>query len=132
LSWVLDASAVISWLRAEVGGERVRDVLMTGEGVLMHAVNALEVHYHFLRQGEPALEIAKRHMSEAGIQIVHAMDEDLLASAARLKAHYAPIALGDVFAVALAEREDATLLTTDRAELEKIAAAGVCTIEFLR
>ena len=71
-------------------------------------------------------------MNEAGIRVVYRMDEPLLAQAAELKAHHAPIALGDIFAVALAIRERATLLTTDRRELEKIAAAGLCQIEFLR
>ena len=60
------------------------------------------------------------------------MDEALLATAVELKAHYAPIALGDVFAVALAKERGAALVTTDRAELEKVASAGVCVIEFLR
>jgi PIN domain nuclease of toxin-antitoxin system len=39
---------------------------------------------------------------------------------------------GDAFGVALAVQRGATFLTTDRGELEKVAAAGVCRIEFLR
>jgi hypothetical protein len=60
------------------------------------------------------------------------MDDALPARAARLKTEQTPIALGDVFAVALAAERGAVLVTPDRRELEKVAAAGECTIEFLR
>ena len=52
--------------------------------------------------------------------------------AVALKAHQAPITLCDVFAVALAQETGATLLTTDRGELEKLSTAGICAIEFIR
>ncbi len=60
------------------------------------------------------------------------MEDAFLATAARLKAEQTPIALGDVFGVALAIQVNGTLVTTDRTELEKIDAAGICSIEFLR
>lgn len=60
------------------------------------------------------------------------LDEASLDLAVELKARLTPIALGDVFGVALAATRGATFVTTDRHELEKVAAAGVCAMEFLR
>lgn len=129
---VLDASAVLCWLNDEPGAERMEDVLATGEPTLIHAVNLVEAQYYFLRRGEEALRDASERIEAARIEVVRTMDEELLQTAVRLKANYPPIALGDVFAVALAIQRQATLLTTDRRELEKIALAGICRIEFLR
>jgi PIN domain nuclease of toxin-antitoxin system len=89
MTWVLDASAVICWLRAEVGGNRVRDVIAGDEPIMMHAINLVEVQYYFLRRSEAALRLAQQHMDAIAIQIVREMDDDLLFSATRLKAHYA-------------------------------------------
>ncbi|MBI2939359.1 MAG: PIN domain-containing protein [Chloroflexi bacterium] len=132
MSRVLDASAVLAWLKAEPGGERVREVLREGDPALIHAVNLVEVQYHLVRLGEQALQAATQQMQGAGIEVVRDLDDALLAKVVRLKAHHAPLALGDAFAVALAVQRSATLLTTDRGELEKVSSAGVCPIEFLR
>lgn len=132
MTWVLDASAAICWLTDEPGAERMEEILAGDEPIVIHAVNLLEVQYNLLRVGEKEWQAANQILRTTRIEVVRDMDDDLLARAARLKAHQAPIALGDVFAVALAQRQVATLLTTDRSELQKIADAGICQIEFLR
>jgi PIN domain nuclease of toxin-antitoxin system len=132
VTWVLDASAVLCWLKGETGAERVEEVLAEGEPSLIHSVNLVEVHYYLLRLGPQALQVGSERMEAAGIEVVRDMDDALLATATQVKAHQAPIALGDAFAVALTVQRGATLLTTDRGELEKVAQAGVCQIEFLR
>ena len=60
------------------------------------------------------------------------ISDDLIAQVVSLKTDFTPIALGDTFAVGLAVIREATLVTTDRGELQKIATAGACNIEFLR
>jgi PIN domain nuclease of toxin-antitoxin system len=100
--------------------------------VLMHAVNLLEVRYYLLRRAKSLLDRGMARIAATSIQIARSLDDSLIEEATRLKTEQTPIALGDVFAVALAIQENATLLTTDRGELEKIAAAGLCRIEFLR
>lgn len=42
------------------------------------------------------------------------------------------VALADCFALALAIREESTLVTSDHHELDAIAKAGVCPIQFIR
>jgi len=132
LSWVLDASALVCLLRDEPGAERVAWALAEREPALIHAVNLLEVHYQLLRKGERILDLGRRRIEGLGLVVVRGIGEPLFALAVELKAHHAPIALGDVFAVALAMERHATLLTTDRAELQKIHDAGLCQVEFLR
>jgi PIN domain nuclease of toxin-antitoxin system len=132
MTWVLDASAVLCWLKDEPGAPRVTSVLVGDDSTLLHAVNFVEVRYYLLRRGEAALRRGLAQINATRIQVVPSLDDTLVELASRLKAEQTPIALGDVFAVALTIRERATLLTTDRGELEKIAAAGICQIEFLR
>ena len=131
MSYVLDSSGVVAWLKAEYGGRRVAEVLASRVGVAIHAVNLVEVNYFFMRRSVPEEHAAER-LKASAVEIVQSIDDEMLSIASRLKAHQTPIALGDTFAVALAVTRDATLLTTDRAELEKIMAAGLCEIEFLR
>ena len=132
MSWVLDASASLCWLKGERGYLRMQEVLSAGDARIIHAVNHVEVQYTLRRLGERALQLGLERMRAVGIEVARDMNDQFLARAARLKVDYAPIALGDTFAVARAVERDATLLTTDRGELEKVALAGVCRIEFLR
>ncbi len=132
MTWVFDASAVLCWLKGEPGYNRVEAILIGPDRVVIHAVNSVEVRYYLLRRGQRAFDVGMARIAAVGIEVVRVMDDGLLALATRLKAEQTPIALGDVFAVALTVKMDATLLTTDRAELEKVARAGVCPIEFLR
>jgi PIN domain nuclease of toxin-antitoxin system len=81
VTWVLDASAVLCWLKAEQGGQRAKEVLAGTEPVLIHAVNLLEVQYHFLRRGEQALRVAVEGVQRARIQVVREIDDSLLATA---------------------------------------------------
>lgn len=72
--WVHDSSSVLCWLNAEPGGVRVSEVLATGEPAFIHAVNLVEVRYHYQRRGEPALAIASSHLAALGIEMARIMD----------------------------------------------------------
>jgi predicted nucleic acid-binding protein len=115
----------------EPGAARVEEIFGSGDCVVMHAVNLVELEYLTLRRGEAELDAAIARLDAVGVKIVREMTASLLLRAARTKAYHAPISLGDVFAVALATDRGGTLLTTDRGSLEKIQAAGICAIEFL-
>lgn len=132
MSWVLDASAALCWLKGEPGVQRMEEVLASRDLAIIHAVNHVEVQYTLRRLSERAVQVALERMQEVGIEVIRSMDDQFLARAAQLKVDHTPIALGDTFAVALAMERGATLLTTGRSELEKVALAGVCRIEFLR
>lgn len=132
MSWIFDSSAVICWLRAEPGSARAEAILLDSAPVAIHAINLVEVRYVLLRLGEHVLHSGDTRIASSGIEVVRSLDNSLLNTAVDLKARFTPIALGDVFGVALAATRGATFVTTDRHELEKVAAASVCAIEFLR
>ena len=50
--YVLDASAMIAFLRAEPGGEVMHGILQTdGNRIVAHSINLCEVYYDFFRAG---------------------------------------------------------------------------------
>lgn len=132
MSWVLDAGAVIAWLKAEPGADRVQQILIDPDPKELHVVNLVEVGYEFLGHGEAAFSAAFELVAQSPIHIVRDANESMVDLAIRLKAQQKPIALADTFAIALAADRGATLVTTDRSELEKVALAGICQVEFLR
>ena len=129
--YVLDAFALLAYLRGEPGAERVRDLLLrarSGEAHLyLCLVNYGEVLYISERQGgRPAAEEAIRIIDHLPLEIVPA-DRDLTFAAAHLKARY-PISYADAFAAALAQKLGAILVTGDP-EFRKVEA--VVEIEWL-
>ncbi|MDQ3812426.1 MAG: hypothetical protein M3347_00580, partial [Armatimonadota bacterium] len=50
---------------------------------------------------------------------------------ATLKAEH-DVALGDAFGLALARRLDADFVTSDHHEIDAVAAAGACSVTFIR
>jgi len=132
MTWMLDASAALCWLLDEPGAERMDVILADDRATLIHGVNLVEVRYRLQRLDAALAEAALSTLFATGMEVDRDLSDELLTIAARLKATQAPIALGDTFAVAAAIRRGATLVTTDRGELEKVAAVGVCQIEFLR
>lgn len=130
---VLDSSGLLASLWDEPGAVRVRELLASDEPMLMHAVNLIEALYQIQRRGGPAHTTQTLELiAESRLVIVREIDLQLQSVAAQLKVTQTPIALGDTFAVALAMVRGATLVTTDRGELQKVADAGLCEIEFLR
>ena len=101
---VLDASAVLCWLFDESGSERMEEIVLSDERLIIHAVNLVEVQYRLLRLDPAQRGLLLPRLVQAGAEIARDMDDELLALAADLKAHQAPIALGDTFAVALSAR----------------------------
>ncbi len=129
--YVLDAFALLAYLRGESGAERVRDLLLrarSGEARLyLCLVNYGEVLYISERQGgRPAAEEAIRIIDHLPLEIVPA-DRDLTFAAAHLKARY-PISYADAFAAALAQKLGAILVTGDP-EFRKVEA--VVEVEWL-
>jgi PIN domain nuclease of toxin-antitoxin system len=134
VSYVLDACALIAFFRREVGGEVVRDILMDARPkVAIHAINMYEVYYDLDRT--EGIEAANRSLVvavEVGIEIREDMDPTFWKVAGQLKSRIKKISVADSFAIALTNRLDATLVTSDHAEFDKIAERNICKILFIR
>jgi uncharacterized protein len=114
---LLDSFALLAFLKRESGFEGVSNLLRSArarrEPLLMNEVNIGEVYYSLAKSRSTA-------RAEAFLQRLHTLPirpvSNTLAQvldAARLKARF-PISYADAFAVATAQRENATLVTGDR------------------
>lgn len=112
MSHVLDASAVLALLNGEPGAERVSAVL---DEALISAVNAIEVGTTLTDSGMDS-EAAWTAFELLGIPVVD-LDAPLSLSAISLRTatKHAGLSLADRACLALALREGAPAVTTDRA-----------------
>lgn len=123
MKYVLDACALISLLRNEQGALLVRQALEADDSVcLIHAVNLCEVYYDCLRSYDTeATDRLLDNLLACGVLLRNDMDVEFWKAAGRLKSR-GRIALADCFAVTLAAREEAVLLTSDRHKFEPLLA----------
>ncbi len=132
--YALDANAVIAFLLREPGHEALIGLLAEeGSRSTIHALNACEVDYDFLRRGhaEAAARVVET-LEHIGVEVVCRLDRDLWQLAGKLKAEFRRISLADCIAVAHAATSESTLVTTDHHELDRLAAAGPYKFWFLR
>jgi len=111
--WVLDASAVLAFLKDEPGAVRIATLI---PAAVISSVNAAEVVTKLIRNGRDIAR-ATQAMEFVGCPIVP-VDADLALRAATLAATTTGLSLGDRICLALAEREGVPALTADRAWTE--------------
>jgi len=131
---VFDACSLIAFLEGEPGADVVEELLQKADHRRwIHAINVCEIYYDLVRRG--SIEDA-RTLGEIlilhGLVIVEEVTSDLWRTAGDLKARWRRVSLADCFALALAQREGATLVTSDHRELDRIAEANLCPIQFIR
>ena|SRR2546423_4480848 len=131
--YVLDACAMIAYLRSETGRDVVEQALIDPSGLCVaHAINLCEVFYEFHRAGgESAATSAVNDLFSMGVNEREDFDQIFWQDVGRLKAQ-GKISIADCCAITLTNRVGGTLLTSDYKELDRIAAAGVCPITFIR
>ena len=131
--YVLDACAIIAFLRGEAGADVVEKALLDPDSqCVTHALNLCEVYYDFHRAGgESMADAAIADMRTLGLSERNDIDEPFWKEVGKLKAR-GRISLADCFAVAPTNRVGGTLMTSDHHEMDPIAASGVCAITFIR
>lgn len=109
---VVDASAVLAFLKGEEGAARIADRLGTA---LISSVNLCEVIKSLIDAGLPPRDAAAASLS-LGLQVA-ALDADLAVRAGEMHAEtrHAGLSLGDRCCLALAESTGLPAATTDRA-----------------
>lgn len=131
--FVLDACAIIAFLRNEAGAEQVEHALVNDE-CIAHSLNLYEIYKDGLQRGEDVASSDERvrELLEIGIKAREDMDPALWKDAAIIKNRFRQIAIPDCFALALSSRVGAPLLTSDHAELDPVAASGDYQVQFFR
>ena len=111
---VLDAYALLAYLKKESGHARVKELLASEDASLfMNSINVGEVFYIFARgRGIKAAEYFKSViLPSLPVNIVENSFDDVI-QAARIKAEHS-LSFADCFAAATAIREGACLVTGD-------------------
>lgn len=133
MTLVLDACAIIAYLRDEEGADAVEAVLIDDNDCVVHAINLCEVYYDCVRRdGIARADTLIEDLVSSGLVTRDDMDTRLWKSAASFKADLARVSLADCFAMALTHRLNAELVTSDHREFDPIAVQGLCPIRFIR
>jgi predicted nucleic acid-binding protein len=132
-NYVLDSYAVLAFLEAEKGSDRVKTLLEEAAqgqcGLLMSVINLGEVVYIVERErGLPRAQGLLALMEEWPLEIEN-IDQNLALTAAHIKAH-ASLAYADCFAAALAIQKKAILVTGDP-EFKKLKLVSGLQIEWI-
>ncbi len=131
---VMDASALIAYLRGENGSEVVESVLSDKtDYCVVHAINMCEVYYDFMRAADEdtaAQTIAD--LAAVGLIVRNDIDSEFWQIAARIKAIHRRVSLADCFAIALAQRLGSEVVTADHHEFDALVEKNVCNVKFIR
>lgn len=123
---------MIAYLQDEDGAEVVFDHLAGDEECMAHVVNLCEVYYDYLRaEDEEAANTAIETLKGDGLVVREDIEEAFWQEVGGYKATNRA-SLADCFAIALANRNDARVVTSDHHEFDSIAEQGVCEVEFIR
>jgi len=133
-SFVFDSYALIGYLENESFSHRIQHVLTQAKNrdtlLYIHAIHIGEVYYITLReQGKDLADLAYSRIKALPIKTIDRIDEELLLTAAGLKAKH-PISYADSFAAALAMTKNCPLLTGDP-EFTSLEKQGIISIEWL-
>jgi len=115
-SKVVDSWAILAWLLDQPAAHKVEVVLQSAAAgdlnLVMSWMNVAEVYYIAVRRfGAEGAEEFLRRLPSLPIRVV-LPDKDGVLAAARIKAAH-PIAFCDAFAIALAQSEQASVITGD-------------------
>jgi predicted nucleic acid-binding protein len=133
--YVLDSYALIGYLENEHFAGRIEQLLKQAKkgevSLYLHALHLGEVYYITLReQGSSLADLAYSRIKAFPLTFIDQIDEELLLTAASLKANFA-ISYADSFAAALAKIKNCALLSGDP-ELKLLEDEKVIVIEWLK
>jgi len=131
---VLDACALIRYLNNEHGSKAVGALLQNPDvECLIHAINACEVFYHYLKHGTAIDASSAISSIEAdGVVIRYDMNRAIWENAAHHKVALPgrpPIA--DCFCLAFAVSIRAEIVTADHDDFDQVVKQRICKVQFI-
>lgn len=132
--FVLDSYALIGYLENEPFSQRIERFLRSakrGDTLLyLHAIHLGEVYYITLReQGQKSADLVYSRIKAFPVVFISDIDEELLITAAALKANY-PISYADSFAAGLAIVKNCPLISGDP-EFVALESGKIIKVEWL-
>ena len=130
---ILDSSAMIAYLRQEAGALIVEQTMTDPNNICYaHAINLCEVYYDAIRVGGLAdAEKSLQDLFDLGVIERNDFDTAFWKEVGCLKAKH-KASLADFCAIALTNKLNGTVLTSDHHEFDKLAQDAVCSIQFIR
>jgi predicted nucleic acid-binding protein len=129
----LDACAVIAYLRKEPGAEVLRELIERPNTFLaMHVCNLGEVYYDFFRDdGMEAARTAWANTLMLPLELHRDIDDVFIQRIGIIKVDE-KVSFADAFALALSERLNIPLVTTDHHEFDPLEQKGPFRFLWLR
>ncbi|GHV76802.1 hypothetical protein AGMMS49942_16230 [Spirochaetia bacterium] len=131
MTYVLDACALIAYLKKEEGQEKVLDILQKAENetasVYMSIINLIEVHYGFVDDlGKERAAVILNKIYNLPLQIIDTLNSHVFSEAVRFKSTYKgkgsisknPLSLADAIGLATAIDRHGVFVTADGGFLE--------------
>jgi predicted nucleic acid-binding protein len=121
----LDACAVIAYLRAESGADILQSIIEQPRTLLaMYICNLGEVYYDFLRaDGAEAAQTAWASILDLPLELRRDVDDAFIKRVGTFKVGER-VSFVDAFALALTERLQVPLVTTDHHEFDPVERRG--------
>ncbi len=129
----LDACAVIAYLRKEPGAEVLKEIIEQPDTFLaMHVCNLGEIYYDFFREdGIEAAQTAWANTVALPLTLRRDTDDDFVQRVGVIKVNER-VSFADAFALALSERLQIPLVTTDHHEFDPLEQKGHFRFLWLR
>jgi predicted nucleic acid-binding protein len=124
MTGVLDACALIAWLKKETGADIVDGLLDQAEegetDLFISIVNLVEIYYGFMKDlGEARAREIMETIRETAIKVVDTTNGAVFEEVARLKSTLKNFSLADAFGLATASVYNGVFVTCDHHELAK-------------
>ena len=132
-TYVIDACALIAYLRKEKGGDKLRALLKDSYNrFFMHSVNVGEVYYDSLRvSGKETARELFGDIAKLPINVIWTLDILFIELVGKYKTSFR-VSYADSFVLSLAERGGGIVISTDHHEFDAIENAGVLAFYWLR
>ncbi len=133
MNHVLDACAMLAYLKGETGAEVVGELLENStENCFAHSVNLCEVYYDFVRRSDEETErSAITDLLADGVRERKDLSRQFWQGVGQHKAR-GRISLADCFCIALTQELSGELVTSDHHEFDPLIPLGLCPINFIR
>lgn len=129
----LDACGIIAYLRNETGADVLKELIEQPPTFLaMHVCNLGEVYYDFFRSdGLSAAQTAWTNTLALPLELRRDADDAFIQRVGIIKVEER-VSFADAFALALSERLDVPLITTDHHEFDAVERKGHFRFMWLR
>ena len=133
--FVIDACSLIAFFREEAGEENVSKLFKDANAgqviIFLHKITATEVLYDMVRSDKINTNQLLQDIYRLPVIVTDILSDDFIKLAAQYKAFH-KISFADCFVLALAEINNAAVVTADHHEFDPVEKSGKLKFEWIR